>query len=389
MNETGDIDSLAAEYVLGTLDANERAQTQALLTVDQALAAKVRIWERRLSELHLMVEPIEPENEIWDRIRHKVPRPAPPVPPPPAPAPVIASAAAIVAATPPAPEPTPEPEPVIVRTPPPLPASPDPWPSLTLDRPVRAKDRPSLESLEEAVLKAADDLQRRATAEPVKAPEPEPVVERDETIAPAASGPAEADGKTPEVAGSAPEETAKSTEEGPKTEETPAPVTAADEQPSPTGVFDDLPEPKLESKPESKPEPKLPDPLAAFPTSFAASAPAPAPAPLVPSPSSTFIAPAPPPVPPPTPSVPVLRPENRRSTPAPKSHWLARTVAPLATLILLAVVGLVAAWRFAPEHVPQHLRPIELLRAAGIAVPTTVVAPPPRKPAPPESQYDE
>ena len=82
MSETGDTDALAAEYVLGTLDAGERAQTQAMLTVDQALAAKVRIWERRLSELHLMVEPVDPDSEIWDRIKAKMTLVAPVVPPP-------------------------------------------------------------------------------------------------------------------------------------------------------------------------------------------------------------------------------------------------------------------------------------------------------------------
>ncbi|MGD9770135.1 MAG: hypothetical protein AB7U62_21065, partial [Pseudolabrys sp.] len=88
MNEPGDNDALAAEYVLGTLDATERAQVQSQLAADQALAAKVRIWERRLSELHLMVEPIAPDDEIWRRIRRKIPRPAPP-PPMPAAAPMF------------------------------------------------------------------------------------------------------------------------------------------------------------------------------------------------------------------------------------------------------------------------------------------------------------
>ena len=72
MSENGDIDALAAEYVLGTLDAGERARAQSLLPADQALAAKVRIWERRLSELHLMVEPVEPDGDVWDRIKAKV-----------------------------------------------------------------------------------------------------------------------------------------------------------------------------------------------------------------------------------------------------------------------------------------------------------------------------
>jgi hypothetical protein len=67
-----DTDSLAAEYVLGTLDSDERAQAVALLT-DEAFAAKVRIWERRLGELHLMVEPVEPDARLWERIKGKMP----------------------------------------------------------------------------------------------------------------------------------------------------------------------------------------------------------------------------------------------------------------------------------------------------------------------------
>jgi anti-sigma-K factor RskA len=77
MSETGDLDTLAAEYVLGTLDGPERAQAQAVLGVDEAFAAKVRIWERRLGELHLMVEPVEPDGEIWVRIKAKMPAPEP------------------------------------------------------------------------------------------------------------------------------------------------------------------------------------------------------------------------------------------------------------------------------------------------------------------------
>ena len=85
MSETGDLDTLAAEYVLGTLDGPERAQAQAVLGVDEAFAAKVRIWERRLGELHLMVEPVEPDGEIWERIKGKMPASEPsqePAPPP-------------------------------------------------------------------------------------------------------------------------------------------------------------------------------------------------------------------------------------------------------------------------------------------------------------------
>ena len=59
----GERDALAGEYVLGTLDANERAAAQGLLAANSEFAAKVRLWERRLGELHLMVEPVEPEGQ--------------------------------------------------------------------------------------------------------------------------------------------------------------------------------------------------------------------------------------------------------------------------------------------------------------------------------------
>src|SRR5712692_5842976 len=70
---TGDTDALAAEYVLGTLDSDERSAAQSLLAQDAGFAAKVKVWERRLGELHLMVEPVEPEPDIWQRIKAKLP----------------------------------------------------------------------------------------------------------------------------------------------------------------------------------------------------------------------------------------------------------------------------------------------------------------------------
>src|SRR6185295_12970533 len=73
MNDTGDIDALAAEYVLGTLESGERTQALALTTIDPGFVEKIKFWERRLSELHLMVEPIEPDAKIWERIKPKLP----------------------------------------------------------------------------------------------------------------------------------------------------------------------------------------------------------------------------------------------------------------------------------------------------------------------------
>ncbi|MBV8108722.1 MAG: anti-sigma factor, partial [Hyphomicrobiales bacterium] len=89
MSELDYTDAFAGEYVLGTLDFEERMQARTLLDADEAFAAKVELWERRFGELHLMVEPVEPEAAIWARIKAKVPEarqkmqpPAPEVPPP-------------------------------------------------------------------------------------------------------------------------------------------------------------------------------------------------------------------------------------------------------------------------------------------------------------------
>jgi hypothetical protein len=67
-----EFDALAAEYVLGTLDASERAHTRVLLDIDGEFAAKVRMWERRLGELHLMVEPIEPDWQVFERVKARI-----------------------------------------------------------------------------------------------------------------------------------------------------------------------------------------------------------------------------------------------------------------------------------------------------------------------------
>jgi anti-sigma-K factor RskA len=64
-----DKDGFAAEYVLGTLDAEERAQAEALMLVDTAFTASVRGWERRLGELTTMVAPVEPPAPLWERIK--------------------------------------------------------------------------------------------------------------------------------------------------------------------------------------------------------------------------------------------------------------------------------------------------------------------------------
>jgi hypothetical protein len=114
VNET-DLSALAAEYVIGTLDPDERARANAQLEIDEGFRALVRGWERRLGELHLMVEPVEPDGRIWDRISDRLgvrtPAPPPFVPPPFAPQPAATPAATPFAAAVSTPLSAPLPEP--------------------------------------------------------------------------------------------------------------------------------------------------------------------------------------------------------------------------------------------------------------------------------------
>src|SRR5262249_43741991 len=61
--------ALAAEYALGTLDADERAQVETMMSVDEEFTAMVRAWEYRLGALNQMVGSVEPRPEVWERIR--------------------------------------------------------------------------------------------------------------------------------------------------------------------------------------------------------------------------------------------------------------------------------------------------------------------------------
>jgi hypothetical protein len=100
-----ELNALAAEYVLGTLDYEERKGASALLEVDPTFRGIVRIWERRFGDLHLMVEAVEPDPQVWARIKPKmaaVEQIAPAIPSSKAEEPAAA-------ATPPAPATTPAP----------------------------------------------------------------------------------------------------------------------------------------------------------------------------------------------------------------------------------------------------------------------------------------
>jgi anti-sigma-K factor RskA len=64
--------ALAAEYALGTLDADERAQAEAMMSIDKDFTAMVEAWQNRLGVLNQMVGSVEPRPEVWDRIRTAV-----------------------------------------------------------------------------------------------------------------------------------------------------------------------------------------------------------------------------------------------------------------------------------------------------------------------------
>src|SRR5216684_5056782 len=99
--------ALAAEYALGTLDADERARVETMMSLDKDFAAIVEAWEHKLGILNQMVGSIEPPAEVWDKIKTAVghaepqaplllPDAPPPTPPPPAAAEVVEPAAAPV-----------------------------------------------------------------------------------------------------------------------------------------------------------------------------------------------------------------------------------------------------------------------------------------------------
>jgi len=69
MTSDDDRDALAAEYVLGTLDADERVRVESMMSADVTFTVLVRRWERRLGELHGMVEAVEPPAQVWDKIK--------------------------------------------------------------------------------------------------------------------------------------------------------------------------------------------------------------------------------------------------------------------------------------------------------------------------------
>jgi anti-sigma-K factor RskA len=85
--------ALAAEYALGTLDADERAQVETMMSVDKDFTAMVAAWEHKLAALNQMVGSVEPRAEVWDKIKTAtgLSEPQAPLMLPQAPAPPVAA----------------------------------------------------------------------------------------------------------------------------------------------------------------------------------------------------------------------------------------------------------------------------------------------------------
>src|SRR6266545_7184932 len=96
--------ALAAEYALGTLDADERAQVETMMAVDTEFTAIVHAWEYRLGVLNQMVGSVEPRPIVWENIQRAIGHSGPQAalvlpeaaPPPPPVTPVMAEQAPVV-----------------------------------------------------------------------------------------------------------------------------------------------------------------------------------------------------------------------------------------------------------------------------------------------------
>ncbi len=67
-----DLDTLAAEYVLGTLDAEDRARLASAAEKDPGVRAAIEEWEARLSGLETDTSAIAPPEDLWRRVESRV-----------------------------------------------------------------------------------------------------------------------------------------------------------------------------------------------------------------------------------------------------------------------------------------------------------------------------
>jgi anti-sigma-K factor RskA len=72
MTEDDDIDGLAGEYVLGSLDPAERADIHTRLRADLSLVRAIEAWQRRLSPLSEAAPRISPPSHLFGSILSRI-----------------------------------------------------------------------------------------------------------------------------------------------------------------------------------------------------------------------------------------------------------------------------------------------------------------------------
>ena len=72
MTAQDDIDTVAAEYVIGTLDASERTAVAARRPREPALDQAIRAWEQRLAPLDSETPAVEPPADLLQRIESRL-----------------------------------------------------------------------------------------------------------------------------------------------------------------------------------------------------------------------------------------------------------------------------------------------------------------------------
>jgi len=72
MKITDDTDLLVGEYVLGTLESDERAKLEEIASREPTVAAAIMVWERRLAPLHELIVPVAPPDTVWPEIEKQL-----------------------------------------------------------------------------------------------------------------------------------------------------------------------------------------------------------------------------------------------------------------------------------------------------------------------------
>ena len=303
-----DLSALAAEYVLGTLEADERTRANVLLDVDHGFRGLVRVWERRFGELHLMVEPVEPDGKTWQRIKNKLNT----AEAPPAPAPAAMSAPAAGARK-----------------------------ETAMSPPAAAARKETAMSLPAAAARKETASATVAPSAPVVPPEPAPETKPDPV--------ATAEQKLAELINEVGRFEKKAA--------APEPVAAGPAAAKPAAA-----------------EPAEAEPAAAEPAEALA-------VDIEDEPTATEhvdYEPPPPVLLPPTDRAP-RAPRIVRQRPPQGGSW--RAMALLMTVVAFGLGGLIAAWRYVPERLPQRLQPRVVLNLSG--------DPQDRAPAPHGTQFEE